>query len=434
MKSLLQVLIIPILLLTGMSSAEAESKVSVNGEVRLRTQLDDKSFDSTAAKNAFGELRTRVGIKALVNDNAHAFVQIQDSRIIGGRNQFGKAPSGTLEDSKNIDIHQAYLQIDNLFGKGWGAKAGRFEFNRGNQRIFGAVGWHNVGRAWEGYTLWYSQEKFTFTAFHLKALELQDPGYNRDFDIYGGYINIKALKRGKLDLFAFIEHDADTNGYATGINKLDRTNVGMYYQRRAGRFDMELNTVYQFGKQPSGTPEWADDTLLVDTVTSEVDIAAFLFTFELGYNFPGPRHARLAAAIDYSSGDDGSDTTKYKAYNNLYYTGHKFRGYMDYFLGSGRAGLQDIILRGKFDPVAGWTVKGDLHFFSTAQNYISPIDSSLTKDVGIEFDAVVTTTRIAGVNFAAGTSFFIPKESFAGMTDPKNGFWVWSMATVRFGN
>ena len=422
MKGLNKLLLIIVVTLAVAVPAQADTDIKVSGQVRLREQFEDKSFDTSAAGNQFADMRTRVNVEVTVDDNAHGFIQFQDSRIAGANSL-----SGTLNDGKNVDLHQAFIQIDNIFGEGWGGKAGRFEFSHGNERVFGPVGWDNVGRSWEGIMLWLDKPKCKSTVFALKGLELQDNGYNRDFDIFGLYSNIKAMENCNLDLFGFYEYDADTNGYATGINKLDRINLGLYYQRTYQQFDFELNGVYQFGTMPRG---------MLPFDSSELDISAFMFTFEAGYSFVGPSNARIAAGIDYSSGDDGSDTTKFKAYQNSYYTGHRFRGYMDYFVSSNTPGLMDLMLRAKVDPTPGWTVRGDLHYFQTAEKYIDPMDTlglTTTSDVGIEFDLTVSTTRVAGVNLDAGVSIFLPEDAFAGMKNPDPGFWVWSMATLNFG-
>jgi hypothetical protein len=435
-KGLNKLLLVAVAVVAVAVPAQADTELSIGGQIRLREQLDDKSFDTSGAANQFADMRTRVNVEVTVDDNAHGFVQFQDSRVAGGYTFFGSPASGQLNDGKNVDLHQAFIQIDNIFGEGWGGKGGRFEFSHGNERVFGPVGWDNVGRSWEGIMFWRDHAKFKATAFALKGLERQSSGYNRDFDIFGLYGNIRAMANCNLDLFGFYEYDADTNGYATGINQLDRINLGLYYQRTYQQFDFELNGVYQLGTYPSN-PVW--DTLLnAYIVKTELDISAFLFAFEAGYSFASPNNARIAAGIDYSSGDDGSDTTKFKAYQNSYYTGHKFRGYMDYFVGppDHEAGLMDLMLRGSFDPTPGWTVKGDLHFFQTAEKYIDPMDTlglTTTSDVGIEFDLTVSTTRVAGINLEAGASLFLPKEAFAGMKDPDPGFWVWSMATLNFG-
>jgi len=427
-KGLNKLLLIIVVTLAVAVPAQADTDIKVSGQVRLREQFEDKSFDTSAAGNQFADMRTRIGVEATIDDNAHGFVQFQDSRMAGGYTFFGEPTSGQLNDGKNVDLHQAFIQIDNIFGEGWGGKAGRFEFSHGNERVFGPVGWDNVGRSWEGIMFWNDRPDFRVTGFWLKALELQSSAYNRDFDIFGLYGNIRAMENCNFDLFGFYEYDADTNGYATGISQLDRINLGLYYQRTYQQFDFEMNGVYQFGTIPTRKPLWFGDT-----VKTEWDIAAFMFAFEAGYSFVGPSNARIAAGIDYSSGDDGSDTTKFKAYQNSYYTGHKFRGYMDYFVSSNTPGLMDLMLRGKVDPTPGWTVRGDLHYFMTAEDYISPIDTSATTDVGIEFDLTVSTTRVAGVNLDVGASIFLPEEAFAGMKDPDPGFWVWSMATLNFG-
>ncbi|HWR83191.1 MAG TPA: alginate export family protein [Candidatus Deferrimicrobium sp.] len=408
--------------------AVADVQISLGGQVRLRQQFDHRGFDTAAVWNQFGEMRSRVNVHAVVDGNTHAVVEFQDSRIAGDYTQFGSSASGDVNDGKNVDLHQAYLEIDTLFGTGWGGKAGRFEINQGNERVFGAVGWNNVGRSWEGTQLWFDHERIRLTGFWLKRLELLDSDYNRDFDIFGLYGNIKALKDAKFDLFAFYEHDADTNGYAKGLNKLDRFNIGTYYQRTYQQFDFELNGVFQFGTLPRDT--------LPDT--GEVDISAFMLAFEAGYTFPGTANARIAAGIDYASGDDSLGDDKYKAYDNLYYTGHKFRGYMDYFTASNVEGLMDIMLRGKIEPAPGWKLEADAHYFSTAQDYISPVDTTKTKDVGIEVDFVATTTRVSGVKLEAGAAVFLPQEAWAAFKysvakDPDPGYWVWAMATANFG-
>ena len=226
MKGLNKLLLIVVVALAMAVPAQADTQLSIEGQIRLREQLDDKSFDTSGAANQFADMRTRVNVKVTVDENAHGFVQFKDSRIAGNYTQFYAPASGQLNDGKNVDLHQAFIQIDNIFGEGWGGKAGRFEFSHGNERVFGPVGWDNVCRSWDGIMFWNDRPDFRVTAFSLKALELQSSAYNRDFDIFGLYGNIRAMENCNLDLFGFYEYDADTNGYATGINQLDRINLG----------------------------------------------------------------------------------------------------------------------------------------------------------------------------------------------------------------
>jgi hypothetical protein len=382
----------------------AETEVNLSGQVRVRAEIDAKSFDAAHLTRTFQIMRTRINVDALVNENAHAFVQFQDSRVLGGQDQFGSWQSGGLNDGKNVDIHQAYLRLDRIWVDGLGAQCGRFEFNLGNQRVFGAVGWHNVGRSWEGCLGWYQAESAKFSAFWLKAQEEQEVNSvlgSRDFDLYGGRVQIDKVN---LDLFGVYEIDNDTlvrssdNSLLPG-KKLERLTFGLNLQRQLEQFDFDLSAVYQTG-----------------SMADSIDIAAMMIYGEAGYTFEGDSKGRLALGIDYASGDDTPGDNEHKAYNNLYYTGHKFRGYMDYFIGSGNAGLMDMMFRGKISPHPNWTVKGDLHYFKTAQDYMYPVDvigtMATTSDVGTEFDFTVSTKSVAGVGLTGGISLFMPQENY----------------------
>ncbi len=186
MKSIVKYALVLALMLTFAVPVIADSEVSVTGDVRVRGEMQRKSFDSTDSHfQDFTIMRSRINIKAKVDNNAYAFIQFQDSRTFGDYTQFGTMQSSGLNDGKNVDMHQAYIKatIWDNDEKSIGFKAGRFEFNWGNQRLLGSVGWHNVGRSWEGGMLWFMADDYKVTFATLKALELNDNGYNRDFDI-----------------------------------------------------------------------------------------------------------------------------------------------------------------------------------------------------------------------------------------------------------
>lgn len=414
MRHNLTIFVAIVALFTFGDAATAETEIKVSGQVRLRSETDKKAFDTDAHAKQFTDLRTRLQVEAIIDTNTHAVVQLQDSRRLGGSDQFGSPQSGQLTNGANVDVHQAYVQIDHLFWERLSTRGGRFEVNLGNERVFGAVGWSNIGRTWEGGVSWINFDNWKLSAYGLKALELNSSVENRDFDLYG---LTGTFPTAGLELFAFLEHDARI--FAVDTNNLDRFSFGGHFKDRFEQVDLELNGVYQAGEM------------------GRMDIAAFLVTAEVGYNFEGERNVRVAAGIDYASGDDGTDPTETKAYNNLYYTGHKFRGYMDYFVSSNSEGLIDAMLRGKLDIAPKWVVKGDFHFFKTAEDYTisSPGGPISTSDVGIEIDLSVKTTRVSGVAIQAGLSFFLPKDDFAtysGFSTNDAGVWGYSMVTANF--
>ncbi len=404
-------------------SAWADTEVKINGQVRYRGEFSKKSFGPEAKFLEASYLRTRVGFEAVKDDNMHAFVQLQDSRMIGGTTYDGDPASAGLNDGKNVDLHQAYVQLDRIWISGLGAKAGRFELNLGSQRVFGAVGWHNVGRSWEGGMSWIDQPSFRIDMFSLKRIELNDANGNRDFNVWGAQLSLRELG---FEVFGFFEHNADEVADTsstdtpslvyTNIDALKRLSFGVHGKRVSGQADVEFNGVFQTGKQRVGA------------TADELDIAAFLATAEIGYMFNPDKKGRIAAGIDFASGDSDPNDDKYKAYDNLYYTGHKFRGYMDYFIDSDDNGLMDLMARFRYSPFTDWLVNLDMHRFSAAQE----INAEGDKGLGLEFDLGVTTTSVKGVKMAYGASMFLPSEAYAGTDDKEAGFWAYSMFIADF--
>ncbi|MEE9442103.1 MAG: alginate export family protein [candidate division Zixibacteria bacterium] len=392
----------------------AETKFSYDGQIRLREELDFKSFAAERHGKTFADLRTRVGLKFEPTDKALAYIQFQDSR------RLGDPSSGDLSATDNVDLHQAYFELHQVIWEWLYLKAGRFEVNYGNQRVFGAVGWHNVGRSWEGGITSIRPENAQIDLFWLKKMEMNSENYNRDFDIVGIY---GMFKKYNLDLFGFYELDADSNNYYQ--QKLKRFNVGGYYHRSMENIYFTLQGNFQFGEMPQGT---LPDTTLVQ------DISAFMLNGELGYNFEGKGKVYAGVGIDYTSGDDGADSTKFKAYANDYYTGHKFRGYMDYFVPSPEHGLIDAMFRVKGSPAPDWWLGCDFHYFKAAQNYLSKSASpTLTSNIGFEVDLTVKTKVISGATLSGGMSLFIADEyyTFAG-PDRNTGMWLYTMTTIDF--
>jgi len=421
----------------------ADTDLKFSGQVRLREQVDKRDFDTSLTWRNWAELRTRVGVDAMVDSNTHAFAEFQDSRLMGGYDQFGHRTSGELNDGKNVDMHQAYIQVDRILVDGLGLKAGRFELNFGNERVFGAVDWSNVGRVWEGGLGWYDQEKFRLTAFELKAIEVNNPYYNADFDIGGLYTTYKPYD---LDLFWFYEYDANETGYYMNLNRLDRLNAGLYFKHSFDQehVDVEVNGVYQWGQEPRGLYN-----PIINGPKDKIDIAAYMFTAELGYSFEAPFKGRLAAGIDFTSGDDDATDDEINNYDNLYFTAHKFNGYMDYFTPAAKqgrpyetSGLTDIVFRGAIEPNEFWRGLLDVHLFSTPKDYTYTRQTDGTQitsnKVGVEIDGTVRTTVIEGLNLQGGASVMLADKDFMeaftlGMVrDGDPGAWFYIMSTVNF--
>ncbi|MEA2031205.1 MAG: alginate export family protein [candidate division Zixibacteria bacterium] len=422
------------LFLCGFVAAETEFDVSA--QVRARNEVSNKAITGEQNAQEYTYLRTRVNLNA-AKENASAFVQIQDSRMLGSKIQYGDWYSGSCgADGKNAEVHQAYFKINELWNNGLGLKAGRFEVKLGSQRAFAVGGWNNVGLAWDGVQLWYDCSKATASGYWLKKQERNSTDANED---YNAFLFTTKLKSMNLELFGFIQNDAykpttygvDTTytSYTSTYNNLSQYSLGLYYQRNYQQFDFALNSVYQLGKEPV----WNS----TDVTYDERDLSGLMFNVEAGYTFKGDKKARLAAAIDYTTADDAATADEIETYDNLYYSGHGYRGYMDYFKGSQPLGMMDIVLRGKISPVEGWCVKGDFHLFSYIEDY-TDFEGNETNSVGNEFDFIVSTSRVAGLDLSAGACFFMPTDEYAKMkyedkyTETNMGTWFFTQAIVNF--
>lgn len=403
----------------------AETEIGFSGQIRLRPEIDGRSFAPDAHTIQYTYLRTRASLEALIDTNTEVYVQLQDSRMFGDLTLNGQPSSGSLNNTQNVDLHQGYIAVRRMFLDGLGMKAGRFEFNLGNQRVFGAVGWSNVGRSWDGVQFWYENDDVRVLPFWLKRIEVNAADGNRDFDIYGTNV---AVKEAGLEVLGVYEHNGD--GTTIGgdfVNYLDRFSAGAYLARSFAPANLTVNAVLQTG------------TIVNGATPAERDIAAFLLTAEVGYSFENSPVSRVAAGVDFASGDDDLNDDDWKAYDNLYYTGHKFRGYMDYFTTYDLlphiqySGLIDIVGRLAIEPAAEWILQFDAHYFRTAQDYYIPGSSLETSsNVGMEGDLTVQTSAVAGVSLQGGASLFLASDDLTGDPDSVPGFWLYAMVTADF--
>jgi hypothetical protein len=293
-------------------------------------------------------------------------------------------------------------------------KAGRFEYYKGDHRILGNVGWSNVGRTWDGALLGYGRGWFNAEIFGFEMNE-RDVKYSDDVILLGAYFEIADPA---MDFFILWDRDNVRNLYDNP--KLSRFTAGLYRHGKFLQFDYTTNLAYQFG----------------DAKHETLDIAAYLATLEIGYTFDMENHLRLAAGADITSGDDDTSDDKLKTYDNLYYTGHKFRGHMDLFVIADRFdlsgyGLNDFFLKVGVEPTDKVGLNGHFHYFKTDSEYASRADNSKTASLGTEIDLFVTCGCLDRFTVQAGGSAFYPSEAWRG-EDSDPAYWVYIQTTAEF--
>ena len=399
-----------LILLTVSSSSFAqlaalENRLTVNGEIRLRSEVDSKDFNQASDANKFSLLRTRLGLDFKLADDVTAFVQFQDSRT------FGEEVS-TLSAQDNIDLHQGYVTFNNLFGaQGLSVTAGRMEMLFGGQRLVGPVGWDNVGRSFDGARVIYDPESAKVEFWSARLAENYQNGEDLDQSIYGIDLEIKASPQFVPRGYLIAETDGVKN--SAGMKLLSRQTIGFHATGRVGGFGYDFETAVQRGEQAGE------------------DISAYLLAASAGYTFNSPAKPRLSAGVDFLSGDDDPSAGEIKAFNTLYATNHKFYGQMDYFLNipahTGNRGLVDYMLKAEVNPHPKCLLRCDLHFFRNAEQ-----DAGGDTDIGTEIDLNLGINTRKGVGNVFGLSVFSPGDVFKKTRGDRTAWWVYHMVTVKF--
>lgn len=401
------------LLVLGSVHAQAGEGLDVNAQVRVRSELDGRDFDSDTPANAVKLLRTRLGITAHPQDDTSLFVQLQDSRF------YGQEP-GTLANFANLDLHQAFFEITDLWGKPLRLKVGRQEIAYGGQRLIGAVGWHNVGRSFDAVKLTVGQKRAidilgaVVMESHAPA-PVATPANVAGTDdmsnyLFGAYHQKKKDSGYQLGAYAF--YQLNKNETVAGEKDLSRFTVGTHNKGRLlDALNFETEVALQVGMRQGQ------------------DVFALMLTGAVGYKVPAWKEPTVSVGFDYLSGTDADDE-KYGTFDTLFATNHKFYGFMDYFVNipahTGGNGLQDLMVKAAVPLAKKWNGSVHLHNFRLAKGDISALGNEVDVTLVYKYSKVASAT--------CGASVFIPgdmmKAKFGGNEDP--GFWAYSMLTVNY--
>jgi len=366
-----------------LSFVSGEQKFTVGGQIRHRFELQNKAFNKESNRTDFSFLRTRINLNFYPVNNVSAFIQIQDSRLMGQE-------SNTLTDGSadQLDLHQAFSKIN--IHENLSLKLGRFEVNYGTQRLIGAVGWHNVARSFDGLILNYKIKNTDWDFFNFKEVENLTESEKGDKNVSGVHGSFNLIPKTKLELLLVGDDRRRTFAvYAAGSLK------GLGY---------EFESSLQNGNNGSGK-----------------DYQGLLWAANFNYDISGHR---ISGGIDYVSGDD-SLTSAIESFNTLYATNHKYYGFMDYFINipssTSEQGLYDMHLKLSLSPIKGLKTMLAWHSFQTADK---------SKEFGQEIDITLKYKLNSAVLFQSGYSVF-NNAQLESIKD-RAGTWAYFMTIVNF--
>lgn len=398
----------------------------LNGQIQLRSEVDGRDFSNSTHPTTFASLKTRLGVEKTFDEKVQLFVQFQDSRV------FGEEPN-TLAAIDNIDLHQGYVKLMKPFGLPVNVQAGRFEVAYGTERFIGAVGWHYVGRSFDGARFTINPGCWNLDLFALTLDESNNYAANAyasfsnmpvtatpSSSLYGFWKKTELSKESKFDLFGYFEIDRED--VVLDTNRLELFTVGGSYWGNYGDISTIFEGAYQFG-----------------SITGN-DISAYLLSLQLFYK---TGITKFGLGGDMLSGTDPESTTNdYNTFQSNFGTNHKFYGYMDYFINipnhTFTLGLNDIYANVNIAPKdLPLSFDAAFHLFMSNQtvNIITPENPSGSDEniFGQELDLTVKYTFTENTNITWGGSLFFPGDIMKALYSPREdaAFWTYLMITAN---
>jgi hypothetical protein len=305
-------------------------------------------------------------------------------------------------------------------------KLGRQALAYDDDRILGTLDWNVAGRYHDALKLGYEDkenklhaifafnqnDEFTFGTYYAPGAQ----PYKTMQTLWYQHIGSKMFNISFL---------AMNLGLETGSAGVERKSDVKYLQTFGTNFSYQPGSFQLYGTFYLQTGKTATDK----------SVSAFMGALNASYQI-NPAW-KVMAASDYLSGNDGKDTDKYKAFNPLYGTHHKFYGTMDYFYASNfinglNSGLWDNQLGFTFKASPKVTLALNYHHFQTTTDVI--INDKKHRTLGSEWDSQITWSVMKDVTLTGGYSTMFGNDTMKAVKggDPsKWQDWMWVSLNIN---
>ena len=483
--------------LFGSAEIAKAADVSIGGQIFTRAETNEhggnktNDFDNQSEASDIIGQRTVVDVKANINDETSAFIQLQSNRQWGS-GQVGQDDGGTGSNTNgandgsfqvndqdaSVGIHEAYFTLKNFAGLPVDAKIGRQEIILDGHRIFGDTLWTMGQNSHDAVRLTHKHDDVTINAGYMLALEdgitpAADNDQQLDAENYFIHANYKGILGGQLSvLYNYLNDPCGNTGAAaaacTNASHLDNSVHTIGFRQAGQMFGIDYRGEYyhQFGSADSDAlaSQMGGEAARGTSAGVGADRDAYMFGVRVGKKFNNVQmKPGLTLWYDYLSGTKDSDLTDgsatYKSFNTVYDTGHKFYGLQDLFLGIGGGnstngtaglGLQDMAVKTKFSPMPGWTAKIDYHWFYTAEGVSGNPDAGMaglanttsatkvsrnrSSALGNELDITLINKYNANTNIMIGFSNYTTTAAFRDLRSVRGdgANWAYLQFDVKF--
>ncbi len=383
-----------LLLLPGMSwaqNSEKENEFTMSMQIRPRAEYRNGAqfprFEGDEAAS-FINNRARLSMEYKRSDLSMKL----SAQHVG---VWGQDPQ--IDTNGRFIMNEAWAKLN--FGTGFFAQLGRQTLSYDDERILGGLDWNVAGRYHDALKLGYADkvnQLHLILAFNQNKEKTKGGTYY--YDGAQPYKNMQTLwyhyTADGLPLDAsllFLNLGFETGEAATETSHTRYLQTfGTYVTYKPQSWDLQGAFYYQTGKNKSAQ-----------------SVSAFMASVKAAYALD--KQWSVSLGYDYLSGNDGKGD-KFKAFDPLYGTHHKFYGAMDYFYASawqGAApGLQDAQLGVNFKTSKKVSMQLNYHYFATAAKL-----DDVKKGLGSEVDYQLDWNVMKDVKLSAGYSFMLGTKS-----------------------
>ncbi len=297
-------------------------EVTVGGSLRIRGNWFSENgflgntagfvFSESSPDALFFEQRTRVNVDAQFTDNVRAFIELDSystwgddnfRRLSAADSSYTPLPQGRITPSSDgvsgtpVNLYQAYIDINEIWGTRFNIRVGRQEVQLGSEFLVGNndTGSRFSGFSFDGATLQSQWGDFVLRSLYAQlVLNNNATRWEESGDIwfnafYASYVGFEDMS---IDAYAlrYQQSLVDEMEAAGFDDPIVFYTIGARFAGARAQFDWDADLAYQFGD--SGLPSPFDE------------INAIGATAKAGYTFDIDYQPRIFVTGSYFSGDD----------------------------------------------------------------------------------------------------------------------------------
>ena len=404
---------------------EKKSEFKVDASLRVRTEAINgykKLPTENNNPNLTTDQQTRLNF-AYKKDKMKFYISLQDARTWGEGDI--RTGTGNFGNTASLDVFQAWASLK--LGANSNLKLGRQALKVDGQRLIGARGWSNNGLSYDAAAFNFKKDGLSLsvvTSFNNQKYNLFADEYDTvTFNLKSmNYIHVgKKFNKNLYASFLALFTGKQPKNSPTIVQF--KTTTGAFIKYNDSKLFAKGEAYYQLGKTIDG-----------------VDVAAYMFNAETGYNFGIPY---IGVGVDYISGQD-KDTDKadkFQSFENFYGARFKFNGNLNYFVlpkSTKFGGLVNPFVKLGLKMNKKNSLTAYYHMFQTQQDVVADAATGelYDKNLGSEIDIIYTYKINKEINIKAGyhTAFVSETlESFKGVTvgESETPHWFWLMFTFK---